>query len=403
MRKNIIYLSLFLIGVLGCKKKTHDLPAPDPAVIEAIKIDDNTYVFRNATPSGGAGSLWNFSGIEDSVSTQYRDTVFFAFPGIYNISLTSNSKGGLSTASTNVQIDKISVYAANFTIEELDTYHFKVSVITPNAINQVFKYSIGLNDSSSVDTAYFPFSGNQSISATVKVRQGGRVFSSTMRKNVTVANDDLSNPKLTDPIFKLLTGGLDDVDGRTWVMSTLTSLPGHGVYGGKYVQGKGIWKRKRIELDYWTYDSLGGFLADPAWRDGLLKNEFTFTMRNYGFIPLNKKCTVNWLVANRELHMSRPDNSDVAYEHPDLRKASFVMNTLNPPDGIIKANLEFNNPTFLGVFDNRFKYEIVEIRLDPISKRDSVWVRNKYSDNKDDYSNPAKDATARTILYVAKD
>jgi hypothetical protein len=336
-------------------------------------------------------------------STQFKDTVFFAYKGDYTISLTSNSKGGIAKTSVPINIPETSPYAADFTIEKLDDFHFKVVVTTPNPIKQLLQYSVGMSDSSVVDTVYFPFSGAQEIIATVTVNANGVERTSTLKKNVTVDMDDMSNPNLTDPIFKLFTGGLDDTDGRTWAMSTLTNLPGRGLYEGKYVQGKGLWKRTRVEFGFWNYDTLGGFLADPAWAEGILKNEFTFVMKNYQFIPKNKHCTVNWLVANRELGLNRPKDSDGSYEHPDLKKAAFVLNTLNPPNGTIKANLEFNNPTFLGFFDNRFNYEIVEIRLDPILKRDSVWIRNKFSDNPDDYSDPSKDATARTILYVAKD
>ncbi len=55
--KNKLIISILALGVFvfGCKKKTKDLPSPEAPVIEVVKLNENTFIFKNATPSGGYG------------------------------------------------------------------------------------------------------------------------------------------------------------------------------------------------------------------------------------------------------------------------------------------------------------------------------------------------------------
>lgn len=400
MQKRIIYLVLFLVGILGCKKKTHDLPAPEAAVIIVTKVDDNSFTFKNATPTGGSGTLWDFGDL--GTSNLNTVTVFFPFKGTFDIKMTSNSKGGITSTSTTITVDQTAFdYAADFTVEKIDDNHFKVMVVTPFALKQKFTYSGStvLSDTNVVDTVYFPFAGDYNISALVTAFKDknpkAKPIPSTKTKTVNVLADDASNPDLNNPIYNVLTGGINDIDGKTWTISPAGN-----------VQGTGAWKRTKLDFSFYDYPD--GLATDPAWANGALSNEFTFIMRGYQFIPKNQNATSNWFIGNKKLGMTNAQYSDKAFVDPNIAPASFKLTNGAFPVDVTKLlgyGLDFNNKAYLGFFQNRIGYEICKIS----ATNDSIWVRQKYNDNEDVYNaslaefdDPSKDPNARTMLLVEK-
>jgi hypothetical protein len=400
MQKRIIYLSLVLVGILGCKKKTHDLPSPEAAVIKVTNLDGNSFTFQNATPTGGSGTLWDFG--ELGTSTLNTVTVFFPFKGTFDVKLTSNSKGGITSTSTTITVEQTAFdYAADFSVEKIDENHFKVSVTTPFGLKQKFTYSGStvLSDTNVVDTVYFPFAGDYNISAFVTAfkdkNPSAKPVTSTKNRIVSVASDDASNADLNNYIYNVLTGGISDLDGRTWIISPAAHL-----------SGTGPWKKTRYDLGYYDYPD--GLTDTPAWALGALSNEFTFIMRGYQFIPKNSNATANWYIGNLKLGMTNAQYADKEFVDPNiapgtfkLTKGAFLVDTTK----LLGYGLDFNNKAYLGFFQNRLGYEICKIS----GTKDSVWVRQKYNDNEDvyksnpvEFEDPSKDPNARTLLLVEK-
>ena len=400
MQKKVIYIALLIVGILGCKKKTYDLPAPETPVIEVINVDGNSFIFKNVTPTGGGGSLWNIAGMKTSTDNTVK--MFFAVKGSYTITLTSNSKGGIATTSTTIEVKESQPdYAAGFTINKIDDFHYRVSITTPFGMKQKFTYTGAriLYDTVAVDTVYFPFAGDYKIRLDVtsykdRIVTNEPVFD-FIEKTVTIGSDDALNPDLTNPVYTALTGGLSDTDGKTWIISPAAKL-----------SGTGPWRRIRYDLSYYDYPD--GLSGTPAWANGALSNEFTFIMRGYQFIPKNGNATANWFIGNKKLGMTNAQYADKEFVDPNiapatfkLQKGAFAVDTTR----LLGYGMDFNNKAYLGFFQNRIGYEIAKIS----ATKDSIWVRQKYNDNEDvykanpaEFDDPTKDPNARTLLLVEK-
>lgn len=380
MKKYIITVPLALLALIGCKKKTHDLPAPEAAIIKTTQIDPNSFVFENVTPTGGGASKWDFGGIVTSI--RQKDTVFFGSIGIYDIKLTSNSKGGISSTSTQVTVTKSSPFS-DFTINKAASVNtFIINSSTPGNISYSLSYSNGEIINSDKDTLYLPWQGTYDAVLTAKANYGGRVVTSISKQKIDVASDDPNNPMLTDPVFLKLTGGLSKQSGKTWVMS---STPG--------ITGVGSYVPNAILLNYYTYPQKdGGYLGNPAWVNGALQNEYTFLMKGYQYIPKNNTVTMHWAFANEYFNQKQGKYSDIALPDPKHAQAPFILK--NEHIGITGYTLKFGNESYIAYFDKRYNYEIAKIT------EDSLWIRHKYSDGPTD--DPAKDGNQRVLLFTVK-
>jgi hypothetical protein len=389
-----------LLGMLAfmCKPKTGKdigLEAPTPATFEAIQYlpstdgdYGNAYIFTNTTV-GGFLSSWDFT-IKKSL--KQSDSVFFAYKGTYLVTLVTASKGGTSSISRVINVEQTSPYAADFTVAQLSDYKFIVAVTTPNTTAQTFTYSNGETSTALVDTVYFAFAGAHTITLTVTTRKpDNSLVTSSLTKEVTVGSDDMGNPNLTDPYFVMLTGGLSDVDGRTWVMDPTPTLTGTGPY-----------IKKVNKLSYYNYPVIdpttkkpGNYVDDPAWTGGALQNEFTFIMRNYQYIPKNDGVTCHWEYVQK-FGYTPSQYKDLAVKDPDHQKAPFILK--NEGVGITGYTMVFGNNSYMAYYDNRDYYEIAKLA------NDSLWIRHRYSD--DPAANPTKDPTQdpnmRLLLFRPK-
>ncbi|MBC7391088.1 MAG: PKD domain-containing protein [Opitutaceae bacterium] len=377
MKKDLIIISVALLAVFSCKKKTHDLPSPEAAQIKTTQLDENSFVFENVTPTGGGASKWDFGGIVSSI--KQKDTVFFGSVGTYDIKLTSNSKGGISSTSTQVTVVKSSPLS-DFTISKAASKNsFVINSSTPGNISYRIEYSNGEILNTDKDTVYLPWQGQYTATLTVKANYGGRVVTSISKQTIDVASDDSNNPMLTDPVYLKLTGGLAQPNGKTWVMSPTAKLSGVGPY-----------IPNAINLDYYNYPT--GYDGDAAWKNGALQNEYTFVMKGYQYIPKNNTVTMHWAFANEYFNQNQAQYSDIALPDPKHAQAPFVLRNENI--GVTGYTLKFGNESYIAYFDGRYNYEIAKIT------NDSLWIRHKYSDGpKDD---PAKDGNQRVLLFTVK-
>ncbi|WP_156027068.1 hypothetical protein [Sporocytophaga myxococcoides] len=263
--------------------------------------------------------------------------------------------------------------AATFSVQNLDQHHFLVSLTNINALDHTFKYSNGESSKSVIDTVYFPFKGSYEITLEVLTANG----TSSSSKKVKVNKDDASNPDLNDPIVKLLTGGLQDIDGKTWVVSAAPFQSGMGPFN-------------TLTPDWYNFpEGLIGF----AWENGILQNSFTFNLRNYQYTPKNTSVTVHYAYANRYFGTSQPMYGDIALSDPDHVQAPFTVKNAHTGIGT-GYTIDIANNSYIGYCEKRNHYEIVSIT------NDTLRIRNPYSD--DAYTDPSNDVGVRYFTLVAK-
>lgn len=103
MKRYIILLALPLALWNSCKPEEDadpDLGATVTPTFNINKIDDHKFVFINTTK--GALIKWDFGN--GQTSQNQSDTVYYAFAGTYNATLTAINKAGKTTASKQIVI-----------------------------------------------------------------------------------------------------------------------------------------------------------------------------------------------------------------------------------------------------------------------------------------------------------
>jgi hypothetical protein len=269
--------------------------------------------------------------------------------------------------------DNLPVPHANFSIETLDLYHFKVTLLTPNTLDHTFRYANGDSSKSVVDTVYYPFQGTYNITLQVVTAKG----TSSAIKQVTVTSDDQGNPDLSDPVINLLTGGINDADGKTWVLDT-------SAYSG------GVGPKETLTPDW--YNFITGYHG-PVWDNGMAQNSFTFKLRQYQYIPKNNKVTAHFAYANRYFGTNQPMYADTALVDPNHKQAPFIIKNAGTGVGT-GYTIDIANGSYLGYFEKRFHYEIVSIT------NNTLYVRNYFND--DAYADPANDVGVRYFTFIAQ-
>ncbi|WP_028979262.1 hypothetical protein [Sporocytophaga myxococcoides] len=372
---NMVLTALIVVSCQPKKGKDEELPAPSVADFEIVQntndpSDKNTFTFKNTTP-GAFITSWDFGGIAKSSAS--NETVFFGYKGTYKIKLLATSKGGTTTITKDLVIPENSPYAADFEIEKVGDFKFKVTSTVPDPIDMTFTYANGDSSKAQVSEVYFPFKGNYNITLKVKTVKG----ISSITKPVEVTEDyDPTNPDLNDPVVLALTGGLAAANGKTWVM-----IP-NGKSGGVGPLGT-------LTPDWWNQPD--GFTG-PAWEKGMLTNEFTFNIRQYQYIPKNGNVTVHWNFAKELTGVKRGTYDDGFYSDPKHKQAPFIIRKANGAG--TGYTLDFTNGSYLGYYDRRYNHEIVKISAD------TLFIRHHYSDSTN--TKPVDDGGARYFTLVPK-
>lgn len=184
-------------------------------------------------------------------------------------------------------------------------------------------------------TAEYPFKGTYTLSMTLYTTGG----STTITKEVTVANDDMS--LLNTPMYNALTGGAANVNGKTWVFDQYHS--GHF----------GVGPSSDTSPSWWSCPANGKL------QSSLYTQEFTFIQvgvkmlwKNNGNVYTNE-AGKNVLGGTA---VTPPDGDfDVAYQP----KSSYTY-TLNETG----KTLTLNDGAFLGHYTGTSTYEILKLTDD---------------------------------------
>lgn len=403
MKKLLFVLTISFTALMSCKKRP-ELPNPTKAdfttTITSINPsalpDDKNYVIVHNT--SGFMSRWTFEGANKTTSDKNTDSLYFPVAGTYRIKLYSYSAGGVDSVTKSVTIDENSKIPANFDYVKIDENHFQVKNTSVVDGKAYWYFPDGTTSNAKIDTIYLPFSGDQNVKLKVELVKG--VFID-VAKTITVASTDMSNPNLTDPIFVKLTGGLDDEDGKTWLVCTTAALVDKVDIGSG---GVGPYKEKAMDVSYWNYAaSQGGY--GGSFKNGCAANEYTFIMKNYQYKPLNNKVTVHYDWAFLDFGKPFVRYNDLALEDPNHAPAPFILK--NEGIGITGYTLKFGNGSYLAYYDgaNRQRYEICKIN----DAGDSLWVRHKYEDyttdtgkNQNALTSPEKDGNQRIMVFKLK-
>jgi hypothetical protein len=381
---NVLVAGVIIVLLTNCGPqiaKEQDLPAPSNASFTMTQstTDPNTYILQNTTP-GGFLTRWDLGIL--GTSTSSPDTVFFGAKGIYPIILTTASKGGITSHTDTLRIDSTSIYYANFSVHQLGSNRFIVSVITPNVKSVFWNFPTGDTSIAMVDTIYLPFSGVYPISLTASTIKGAALLKSTLVQNVSVASDDPANPDLANPIYniyELLSGGSTSSTGKTWVLDTDAGTSGVG-------------PAATLGLTY----ALNGALNYGIWTNGMAANAFTFQMRGYKFIPKNQQATGASLFVDKRFGWTQAAYHDTNFVDPLLKQVEFKIKpaTLQHPAGTTGYELDITNGGYMGYWENRSNYQIVSISAD------TLYIRQIYTD--DPNASPANDNNARYFTFIAQ-
>ncbi len=235
------------------------------------------------------------------------------------------------------------VSALDFSITPAaDGFRYAVQFTQPE-IRGIYQVSWDLGNGTVVAgekaTAYYPLPDTYTVKMTVKTNMG----SVTKEKSITTTKTDYSI--FSDPVTIFLSGGVDDLDGKTWALDSLAR--GHLSVGQAGTDGTGWWMANPLEK-----------------KDALVCYDDRLTFQLNGF----KATYVN----HGKSFVKGPRRTDPAYSNPVSTTGDWAVDYPNPQPGTwsiekrgSKSFLKLSGPTpIFPIYDSGAKdgeYEIVSI------------------------------------------
>jgi len=173
-----------------------------------------------------------------------------------------------------------------------DAYHFVIE--NKSAVTGIASWNLGNGATGNGNslTAYYPLPGNYTVTLTLYAKGGN----ATITKTVTTTETDwgyFSNPTIT-----LLTGGVEAVNGKTWVMDSLT--PAHiGV--GPTLDNSFSWWAASVK------DKSGVGMYDDEFNLKLIEFRVTYDNKGISYVKDFRK-------------------ADAAYSNPRTSKGDWMVN-----------------------------------------------------------------------------
>ncbi len=215
----------------------------------------------------------------------------------------------------------------------------------------------GTTSTKKVDTAYYPFPDTYSVTLTVSNKGGA----SSTTENLAVSTLDSSIAKNKNYI--LLTGGIDSVNGKTWVWQYLQGALSEGEYEEGYTDP--------IDTSWyqWPVDQLNPLALD---------DEYVFTLKYYKY---ENNCKgyfeYDWLWANELLGTDLPQWKDSAFAYvppaPSTWTLTETIDTTVVNDTTVEIDtlllLNLSNTNYIGRCAGTSTYQVLQLM------EDTLWVR----------------------------
>ena len=265
-----------------------------------------------------------------SKNPTYQFTVLLVLiVGFFMSSCTDSTTGGeLGSAPTSEDV----TFTSEPDSENPNIIHF---TNTSDSFRALWDFGNGATAEGDEVVGEFPSQGEYTVSLTIFTESGHAVDSST----VTIAETNYA--MLDDPNLNNLTGGIDDVDGKTWVVDS-TQL-GH----------MGVGQLDLLEPNYWQAQpevKTGAGLYDDRYTFKL--DGFSYDMETNGYVFLNGAYGDEF--DNTEVP---PDGADLMAPWTAPDNQSFSLSEADNGD----LTLTVSSPTFIGFYAGARTYDVLEL------------------------------------------
>ncbi len=222
------------------------------------------------------------------------------------------------------------------------------------------------------DTAYYPFPDSYAVTLTISNKGGA----SAVVRNQVVTTLDSSIAK--NEKYRLLTGGIDALNGKTWVWLEKDSSLMEGEYSDGYTDpvGNFWWSWTQSELDSLAID-----------------DEYVFTLKNYKY---ENNCKgffwYDWLWANKLLLADQAQYKDSAFAYTPNSPSYWSLTDSIKTDSLgindTFTILELSNTNYIGRCAGISTYEVLRLEedtlwlryspYDPVKKKIEYWFYMKF-------------------------
>ncbi|WP_346862616.1 PKD domain-containing protein [uncultured Draconibacterium sp.] len=190
-----------------------------------------------------------------------------------------------------------------------DDFHYTIALTSPT-LSGISKVKFNLGNGSTVvgksTSAYYPLPGDYTITMTITTNGG----SSSISQVQTTTETDYSI--FTDEKYVALTGGVDDADGKTWVVDSESA--GHFGVGDAYLAGG-------VGLDWWS--------ANPGDKEGTGSYDDELTFNLNGFAVSYENFGVSYVKG----YMKDDPNLASVYLNPRQNKDDWDVDYETPTTG----------------------------------------------------------------------
>jgi len=217
-------------------------------------------------------------------------------------------------------------------------------VNTSESFKAMWDFGNGTKAEGDVVTGEFPLKGDYTVTLTIFTESG-------QAQNSTVINIEETNPiMLDDPDLNLLTGGVDQLDGKTWVIdSTQVAHMGVG-------PPEGDWP------EWWSAPPL-----DKS-NTGLYTDEYTFTLDGLEFdMETNGFVFINGAYGDDFEGAYQNDATGDDYMAKWTSPENLTFNFIKEDDG--RMFITVSDPGWIGFYAGTREYEIQEISENHLALR----------------------------------
>jgi hypothetical protein len=265
--------------------------------------------------------------------------------------------------------------APAFTLDQSDPNNIVFTVTSAQGFMINWDFGNGTLSQKMVDTVYFPFADNYTVSLAVSGKGGATVT----KKEVVIAETD---PEIcANTYYALLSGGCD-VASKTWVVPDADSAFGNGPPSPKDSLGNGTSSYSDKVTFWWTSLKAGNpSLPDPRTVD----DEYIFALKDFTYKnESHGHFFFNWKWANALFGATQATYADTIWSYTPNNPATWKLERVAEGDttGGKRATftdsttgkrfnlvVTFSNDNYIGYGSGTSTYQILSINPEKILMR----------------------------------